>query len=136
MDNKLKRESDSSYFERRKNYIYLKYKDYSSVDYEEAKVHAKFLIELCEGKRYPFILDGRDVHAKFTHEARDFFSNYEPLIKIRSAQAFIINNTPNRLLLKFYLKFHPPANPVKIFNNLKDAEDWVMQFEVRKVAKE
>lgn len=128
LKNYLKRESDSSYFERRKNYIYLRYKDGSAVDLEEAKIHAKFIIELCQGKKYPFILDGRDVHAKFSHDAREFFSNYEPLLKIRSAQAFLINNTPNRLLLKFYLKFHTPPNPVKVFNNLEEAEEWVKQF--------
>ena len=133
MDNYLHRESDSSYFERRETYIYLRYKDHSSVDLEEAKIHAKYLIELCNGKRFPFILDGRDVYAKFTHDARNFFSNYKPLLNVRSAQAFLINNTPNKLLLKFYLKFHRPPNPVKVFSNLEDAAHWVSQFKVDKV---
>lgn len=130
MSNLIKRESNSSYFERRETYIYLRYKDHSVVDIEEAKEHARILLDLSNTKKYPFILDGRDVHAKFSHEARDFFSKYEPLLAVRSAQAFIINNTPNRLLLKFYLKFHPPANPVKTFTNLEDAENWVKQFKV------
>jgi hypothetical protein len=133
VDQNFKRESNSSYFEKRENYIYLRYKDHSSVDIEEAKTHAKYLIELCNGKSYPFILDGRDVHAKFTHDARNFFSNYKPLLNVRSAQAFLINNTPNKLLLKFYLKFHTPSNPVKVFSNLEDAEQWVSQFKVEEV---
>jgi hypothetical protein len=130
VDQSFQRESNSSYFKKRENYIYLRYKDHSSVDIEEAKIHAKYLIDLCDGKRYPFILDGRDVHAKFSHDARNFFSNYKPLLNVRSAQAFLINNTPNRLLLKFYLKFHTPSNPVKVFSNLEDAEHWVSQFKV------
>ena len=133
MDQNIQRESDSSSFEKRENYIYLRYKDHSTVDIIEAKIHAKYLIELCDGKSYPFILDGRDVHAKFTHDARNFFSNYKPLLDIRSAQAFLINNIPNKLLLKFYLKFHTPSNPVKVFSNLEDAEDWVSQFKVELV---
>ena len=118
----------STFFEKRDNYIYLRYKQYSSVDLDEAKEHAKILLKLCDGTRYPFILDGLNITAKFTKEARDFFSNHSPLLDLRLAQAFLINNTPNRLLLKFYLKFHPPSNPVKIFNNLPDAEQWIKQF--------
>ena len=128
MNNNLKLESNSAYFEHREKYIYLRYKDLSMVHLEEAKINAEILIEMCNGKRYPIISDGLNIHARFSHKSRDFYSTYEPLLKIRSAQAFLINNTPNRLLANFYIKFHTPPNPIKVFTKLEDAEDWIKQF--------
>ena len=127
---KLKAESNSAYFERREKYIYLRYKDLSMIHLEEAKLNAKILIGLSEGKRYPIISDGLNIHARFSHKARDFYSTYKPLLKVRSAQALLVNNTPNRLLANFYIKFHTPPNPIKVFTKLEDAEDWIKQFVV------
>ena len=128
MNTFLKFESNSAYFEHRDKYIYLRYKDLSLVHLEEAKINADILIKMCNGKRYPIISDGLNIHARFSHKSRDFYSTYEPLLKIRSAQAFLINNTPNRLLANFYIKFHTPPNPIKVFTKLEDAEDWIKQF--------
>ena len=130
MDNKLKAESNSAYFEHRDKYIYCRYKDLTLVHLEEAKINAEILIGMSNGKRYPIISDGLNIHARFSHKARDFFSTYEPLLEVRSAQAFLINNTPNRLLANFYIKFHTPPNPIKVFSKLEDAEVWIEQFSV------
>ena len=126
----LKTESDYAYFENRGNYIYIRYKDFSRIDLAAAKIHAEIIIELCDGKRYPFILDGLNVQASFSHDAREFISKYEPVTKIRSAQAIVVNNTTTRLLANYYYKFHKPKNPIKIFSKFEDAEKWVKQFEL------
>jgi hypothetical protein len=128
LNNFLKRESTSTYFEHREKYIYLRYKDLSLVHLEEAKINAEILIELCDGKRLPFISDGLNMHARFSHKSREFYSTHEPLLNVRSAQALLVNNTSNRLLANFYIKFHTPPNPIKVFSKLKNAEDWVKQF--------
>ena len=125
----LRIESDFAIFERRESYIYIRYKDFSRVDLVAAKNHAELLLELCDGKRYPFILDGLNVQANFSHDAREFISKYEPIVKIRSAQAIVANNTPTRLLANYYYKFHKPKNPIKIFSKFKDALNWVKQYE-------
>ena len=133
MHQNLKTESNSAYFERRNYYIYLRYKVFSIIDLEEAKQHAKNVIKLCDGTRMPFILDGLNTEARFTKEARDFFTTYEPLLKVRMAQAYLINTLPNKLLFKFFIKFHKPIGPVKVFTHLTDAEEWVKQFNPEKV---
>ena len=121
-------ESDSAYFENRGNYIYLRYKDYSAIDIDEAKVHAKIVINLCNGVRLPFIIDGLNTDSKFTKQARDFFTSYKPLLRVRSAQAYLINTVLNRFLFRFFIKFHKPIGPIKAFSNLGDAEKWIKQF--------
>ena len=125
----LKTESDYAIFERRENYIYIRYKDFSRVDLAAAKMHAGIILDLCDGKKYPFILDGLNVQANFSHDAREFISKYEPVAKIRSAQAIVVNNTTTRLLANYYYKFHKPKNPIKIFSKFEDAVDWVKQYE-------
>ena len=126
------RESDFAYFERRENYIYVKHKANFKIDLDAAKIHADIILDLCNGNRYPVILDGRNIIAKISHEAREFISNFEPVIKVRSAQAILVNNTATRLLANFYLKFHKPKHPVKLFSNLDEAEEWIKQFIIQK----
>jgi len=127
------KESSSAYFERRDNYIYLRYKNFSVVDLEEAKQHAENVIEICDGTNMPFILDGLNTEARFTHEARIFFTTCEPLLKVRKAQAYLINTLANRMLFKFFIKFHKPKGPIEVFTNLTNAEEWVKQFEPEKI---
>jgi len=130
--NRLK-ESDFAIFERRENYIYVKHKEDIQIDLDAVKIHADIILDLCDGFSYPIILDGRNVTAIISHEAREFISSYEPIKKVRSAQAILVNTTPTRLLANFYIKFHRPKHPVKIFSKLENAEVWVSQFKIKKV---
>lgn len=125
-------ESLSTYFEKRAGYIYMGYKGTAIIDLEEAKLMSEIYIELCAGEVYPTLMDGLNTNAKISHDARDYFANYQPLVDSRNAQAFVLNNIGNILLFKFYLKFHTPENPVKLFSNIKDAENWLKQFAPKK----
>jgi hypothetical protein len=129
LGNILKFESDNAFFERRQNYLYIRYKEFSRIDLEVAEMHAKIILDLCNGKRYPFVLDGLDLQVDFSHEARVFISEYEPVVKIRSAQAIVVNNTHNKLIANYFHKFHKPKNPIEIFSKFEDAVGWVKQFE-------
>jgi hypothetical protein len=126
------KESDFAFFERREKYIYVRHKADIQIDLEAAKIHAEIILDLCNGYKYPVILDGRNITASISHEARKFISGYEPIVSVRSAQAIIVNNIPTRLLANFYLKFHKPKHPVKIFTNLEDAEKWGSNLKFQK----
>jgi hypothetical protein len=132
MDDVLIKESDYAHFELHENHIFVRHKADIHIDLDAAKIHADIILDLCNGYRYPVILDGRNVTANISHEARKFISGHEPVIRVRSAQAILVNNIPTRLLANFYLKFHKPKHPVKIFSNLEDAERWVAQFKIEK----
>ena len=122
---KNKRESKSAHFEKREGYLYIKFKDESVVDLPEAKIHAKHCIELCKGKKIPFVIDGLNVSTDMDDEARQFFADYEPMVKVRKAQAVMVNLMQSKLLTNFFIKYHKPKNPIKLFDNLKDALDWI-----------
>ena len=122
---KNKRECKSASFELREGYLYIRFKDESIVDLPEAKVHAKHCVDLCNGKITPFVIDGLDVTTNMDDEARQFFAEFEPMVKVRKSQAILVNNMQSKLLTNFFIKYHKPKNPIKVFDNLKDALDWI-----------
>lgn len=122
------RECDSATFELRDEYLYIKYKSNSIVDLPEAKIQSKHIIDLCQGKEMPFLIDFLDVSARIDDESRHFFANDGPHIHLRKAQAIVVNNMQSKLLVNFYIKHHKPKNPTKLFDNLKDALAWIKQF--------
>jgi hypothetical protein len=118
-------ECDSATFEMRENYLYIKYKDESIIDLPEAKIQSSIILDLCDRKKVTFVIDLLGITTRIEDGARDFFANNAPYLKIRKAQAVLVNNIQSKLLTNFYIKFHKPQNQVKVFNNLPDALDWL-----------
>ena len=128
MTEKSYKECDSATFELRDDYFYVKYKSNSVVDLPEAKNQSKIILDLCQEKKMPFVIDFLDVSVRIDDEARRFFAIDGPHIHLRKAQAIIVNNMQSKLLVNFYIKHHKPKNPTKLFDNLEDALDWIKHF--------
>ena len=128
MDEIIKRESEYAFIERRKNYIYVRYKDLIVIDMNGVKEHASIFNEMCNGKVDPLILDATDMEVNMTYEARIETSKSIEKLNLFSCQAIIANTTPTILFTNFLIKNHEPGFPVKSFTNLKDAEVWIEKF--------
>jgi hypothetical protein len=124
MTKKIK-SSNSALIELEDNFIHIRFNDMSIIGLDEAKQVADDIIELCNGTAYPFITNGLGITIRMNKNARDFFASYEPLVKIRRGQAILVNNTPSKLLANFFIKYHKPANPTKIFTKMDDALIWI-----------
>jgi len=122
---KNKRECKSASFELREGYLYIRFKDESTVDLPEAKIHEKNCIDLCKGKKLPFVIDGLNITTNMDDEARQFFAESKPIVKVRKAQAILVNLIQSKLLANFFIKYHKPENPIKVFDNLDDALAWI-----------
>lgn len=120
-----KRACDSASFEIKSDYLYVKYKDDSIVNLDEAKTQAMIVIDLCKGKKMPFVIDLLGINTRIDDDARRFFADDGPHIQLRKAQAVLVNNIQSKLLTNFFIKYHKPKNPIKVFDNLKDALDWI-----------
>lgn len=120
----MNKTSDHAEVELKDGYIHILFKDMSVIGEEEAKIVAEDIIELCDGVAYPFITNGLGITIRMNKEGRDLFATYRPLIKVRKGQAIIVNNTPSRLLANFYIKYHKPINPTKIFTKFDEALEW------------
>jgi hypothetical protein len=118
-------ECGSATFELRENYLYIKYKDECVIDLNEAKNQSDIVINICNNKKVSFVVDMLNISTRIDDDARRFYANDAPYLKFRKAQAVLVNNIQSKLLTNFYIKFHKPQNPVKLFDNLQDAEVWI-----------
>ena len=122
------RTSDHAEVELKDGYIHVLFKDMSVIGEEEAKIVADDIIDLCDGVSYPFITNGLGITVRMNKEARDLFASYRPLTKVRKGQAIIVNNTPSKLLANFYIKYHKPEKPTKIFTKFEEALEWTKKL--------
>ena len=116
---------DSAEIELIDGYIHVQFRDMSIIDLEESKKVANHIIDLCAGTSYPFITNGLGITIRMNNDARDFFASYPPLVRVRKAQALLVNNMPSKLLDNFFIIYHKPVNPTKIFTDFYEALSWI-----------
>jgi len=51
------------------------------------------------------------------------------------ADAFVIHSAPQKLLANFYLKINQPILPTRFFNNVPDAEKWLLSLDKEDLAR-
>ncbi|PJA07078.1 MAG: hypothetical protein COX70_08215 [Flavobacteriales bacterium CG_4_10_14_0_2_um_filter_32_8] len=105
----------------------LQFKDQVDFELEDAIEVDDKTIEFVEGKSFVTLVDARNIRSNMSHEAREFFATDKKIVAIRKAQAIVVNNLPSRLIAKFYMTFHKPTNPIKIFSDYLQAEDWIRE---------
>ena len=84
--------------------------------------------DLVEGKPFVTLVDVRNVRSNMSHDAREHFATNKKITDIRKAQSIVVNNLHTKILANFYMKFHKPVNPVKIFSDYNKAEKWVRKI--------
>lgn len=110
-----------------KKLLLVKFKDGVEVDLNEMNELIIHSLDLVQGSIFFLLVDARDILSDLDHEARNYFASHELYNKQNIAQAIVVNNTPIRLLANFYLKFYHHQNPVKIFNKIDLAEEWLLK---------
>ncbi|MFB0923714.1 MAG: hypothetical protein QMB65_00295 [Vicingaceae bacterium] len=84
--------------------------------------------DLVKGKPFVAIVDGQNVRSNMSHAARDYFAKNEKITNIRKGQAIVVNSLHIKLLANFYMNFHKPSNPVKIFADYDKAYNWIIEI--------
>ena len=68
-----------------------------------------------------------DSTTQFTNSAREFSASKEGL-RFSIAEALVIQNLAQKILVSFYLKINKPAKPSKAFNSEEDAIKWLLDY--------
>lgn len=68
-----------------------------------------------------------DSTTQFTNDARDFSASKEGL-RFSMAEALVVKNLAQKLVVNFYLKFNKPSVPSKAFNTEEEAIKWLLSF--------
>ena len=103
-------------------------KDKIDLGIEDAKEVDEVSYEMVKGKPFVTLIDVRDVRSNMTHEAREYFATNKKITDIRKAQAIVVNSLHTKILAEFYIKFNKPTNPVKIFRDYNEAEEWLREI--------
>lgn len=93
------------------------------VDIKMAYEMRALLVESSSTPKYCVLVDGTSSF-QITAEARAMFADKE-FGKNRIAAAFVIRSLANRLIGNFFIKFHKPPTPSKLFHTQEDALEWL-----------
>ncbi len=109
--------------------IWVRYKPFEEeFGLEEAKNHTAALHSLDQGIPKHIVIDFRGVDVQFTNEARDYFAKAQAHEEMRKSQALVIDSLAHKLVANFYMRSNKPTCPVAIFENPKEAWDWVQSL--------
>lgn len=66
-------------------------------------------------------------HASVDSESRSFMATPEAM-RCSIADAIVVKSMAQRIIGNFYIKFDKPDKPVRLFNNIEEAEKWLFSF--------
>lgn len=111
-------------FEIEDGILFGKYK-VSRIDLEAAKKATIFRKQITQGRKLPSIANISSVK-EVPKETREFFS--QEAGDDLSALAVIISNPVTRIMGNFFLKFHQPKYPFKLFKDTSSAKKWIIDY--------
>jgi hypothetical protein len=93
---------------------------------KDAKENTAVIETFYNGKKFPLLVDIRNIKS-ISPEAREHFSlrGRESVVK---AYAMILSSSLSRMIGNFFLSFHKPVVPVKLFDHEDKALAWLKGF--------
>jgi hypothetical protein len=98
----------------------------AEIDIEEAKENFDSAVKLSGGKSMLKLVDARAFFT-MTKKARDFAASRETN-EHNIARAVIVHSLANRLLVNFFIRFHKPKSPLRMFSSEAEALKWLRKF--------
>lgn len=120
-------ENDSVLFELKDGILYGYYK-VPEIDLTTAQEATIMRQKVIGDRIVPSIAD-ISVVKRVPKETREFFSSPQAGEDL-SALAVVVSNPVTRTMGNFFLKFHQPKYPFKLFTSLDEATSWISQFVV------
>ena len=77
-------------------------------------------------KKFPLLVDLRGIKS-ISPEAREHFT-LKGRDSVVSAYAMVLSSSLSRMIGNFFMNFHKPAVPAKLFNREDDAVAWLKRF--------
>ena len=106
--------------------VYVLLKKDKTLDVDAQLQMLKVYNELTEGKLTPFLFEAEERFI-VTKEARENAVQLEEKSPCK-AMAVVVENLAYTMIANFYMKFHKPKRPYKVFNNRRDALKWLKGF--------
>lgn len=108
--------------------VQVNFGDSIELDVKETKDILEALSKINDGKK-SLVINIAGKNTSVTREARSY-SATEEAGQYTIADAFVVNNLPQKLLGNFYINFNKPFVNTKIFNKVDEALAWLKQQSV------
>jgi hypothetical protein len=96
-----------------------------TITLEQAKELFNAYLKLSKGKKSPHLI----TVSKFVIMEKDVMEFITKVAnKKGKADAFVIHSLPQKIIGNFYLKFHNPSIPTKLFTSKEKAIAWLKRF--------
>lgn len=93
---------------------------------EDAKENTAAVETFYKGVKFPLLVDIRNIKS-ISPEAREHFS-IKGRESVVMAYAMLLSSSISRMIGNFFLSFHKPAVPVKLFDDEDKALAWLIRF--------
>ena len=93
---------------------------------QDAKENTEAVEKFYTGKKFPLLVDIREIKS-ISSEAREHFA-LKKRESVVNAFAMLLSSSSSRMIGNFFLLFHEPAVPVKLFNDEEKAIAWLRNF--------
>lgn len=108
--------------------VVLEFGDHVELDVKEARELLQATKEISGAKKV-LVLNVAGKQTTATSAARDFAASPEA-VEYTLAEAYVVNNLPQKIIANFYINFHKPLVPTKIFNNTDAAIIWLKSLDL------
>ena len=105
-------------------HVHIKVDEVFEIADSHALVQAR--TRLVDGRRTPIIYTCSEFVIP-SKEVREFVAS-ENRSKMVTADAFVVNSLPQRLVANFFIKINKPVRPVKVFDNFDAAREWILKY--------
>jgi hypothetical protein len=93
---------------------------------QDAKENTAAIETFYNGKKFPLVVDIRKIKS-ISSEAREHFT-LKGRESVVVAYAMILSSSLSRMIGNFFLSFHKPVVPVKLFDGEEKALAWLKNF--------
>lgn len=103
--------------------VEIDFSDTLEIDVKEAKEMVVATGSVSQGKKV-LVLNVAGSLTTATAAARDFAASAEA-VQYTLAEAYVVSNLAQKIVGNFYVNFHKPQVPTKIFTNTEEAVKWL-----------
>ncbi len=107
--------------------VKIRFKDGVDFILQDAIIANQTMFNLAEGLPFLSLVDTINVRGQISKEAMEHFAKDSLTKGVRVAEAIVVDSLHNRILANFYLKFTKSHNPVRVFNNMDKAINWLLE---------
>lgn len=106
--------------------VQVDFGDDIDIDLKESTEIVNSIGILTEGKKV-LVLNIAGKNTTATGAARNHSASQDG-VKFTMADAFVTNSLAQKLLGNFYMNFHKPGAPTKMFDDVEKATEWLKSF--------